>query len=493
MGARDVVESAVEMMETPAASSSAAAAGSSSSAGSGTAAGTDELIVKVATLAGTQTAAESTVLGHTKRGSADLDYLEEIVGLKLDVFLEKLEERMAALEAYGAEKIAALDERLAHAYHTLMAVKECGARIGSENLLGGSFRRGEAVVEILKRRCADAIAERASLPSQVTSGMEFLEERLCDLEKQCLATVVSVEEKIVDDAVALARSIETALKAARDRLLTYDELPAQWRENPYIIRGYRFCDHYSDCVLSMGQMHNETCNIWTHGFGFLMMLAVALYYYPTTPVFAQMTTKDKVVFGIFLVAALKCLLSSTIWHTFNSIGILDHKNRFACVDYTGISVLIACSILTTQYASFYCQPTTAMFYMATTSVFGVVGVMMAWSPWFDKPSSRGLRVLFFVCFALTGLLALLHASITRGAVNTLLFYLPVMKSLLCYLTGIFFYALLFPERFFPGSIFDWIFMSHNFWHIAVLGGIYYHYTATHKLFENAREFSCAAH
>lgn len=406
------------------------------------------------------------------------------------MFLSHLEQRLKALESYG---LSQLDESFSTAFETLDSVRESCGRIGGE-VIGESWYRGEAVVAILEKRYSESWVARGPLPAKVAASMRFLEQKLRGLEQQCYSTVDATMKSVADSNVVgtvFDRSIEAALRIARTRLITYEELPLQWRENPYIWGGYRFCATYTECLLSMFKLHNETCNIWTHGFGFIIMLAVALYYYPASPIFATMTTYDKIVFGIFLFAALKCLLTSTIWHTFNSIGILSHKNRFACVDYTGISLLIACSILTTQYTSFYCQPNMRTIYMGTTAILGTTGVFLAWHPAFDRAENRWLRIVFFVCLALSGMLALVHLSWTRGIMNTLLFYLPIVKSLLCYTVGVLIYGFLFPERLLPGRIFDWIGASHNLWHVAVVGGIYYHYTATHKFLSNAREFSCA--
>ena len=65
--------------------------------------------------------------------------------------------------------------------------------------------------------------------------------------------------------------------------------------------------------------------------------------------------------------------------------------------------------------------------------------------------------------------------------NPLYFYAPVMKSLLVYLVGACVYASQIPERWSPG-LFDYVGGSHNIWHVAVLGGILFHYCAMQDLF-----------
>ena len=54
------------------------------------------------------------------------------------------------------------------------------------------------------------------------------------------------------------------------------------------------------------------------------------------------------------------------------------------VDYVGISVLIAASILTVEYHGFYCQPAAQIAYMTSTTVLGIAGMFIPWLEWFDR-------------------------------------------------------------------------------------------------------------
>jgi len=94
------------------------------------------------------------------------------------------------------------------------------------------------------------------------------------------------------------------------------------------------------------------------------------------------------------------------------------------------------------------------------------------------------RVLFYVSLALTGFLPFGQLAYTRGLAWAHYFYAPLAKSLLVYITGACLYASKTPERFFPG-LFDYIGCSHNIWHVAVLGGIVFHYTAMQTMFLSA--------
>jgi adiponectin receptor len=140
-------------------------------------------------------------------------------------------------------------------------------------------------------------------------------------------------DAVVDAKDKLAESIERAIIAARERrLITYEELPVPWRVNPHILQGYRFTETKVECVRSaFCSFSNETCNIWTHGLGFLMVLAIAFYFYPTSQIFAYHTTADKLINGLFFLAAGKALVSF-VW----SDCTLRQLTIYSCVAPSGI-------------------------------------------------------------------------------------------------------------------------------------------------------------
>jgi adiponectin receptor len=413
---------------------------------------------------------------HTRKPSAPpppgSDNLEEVLLHKLDSFLYQLETRLDDIEAFGLQKIGQVDESVQHAYEGLVRVRG--------EVMGEGWRKADALVRIIEEHYNHAV-QGHDIKARLTQAMRHIEDKLEDIENKC--------GQFLDGTVSAA--VALALQVAASRLLNYDELPSEWQENPYILRGYRFCKGYMDCVYSLVAVHNETCNIWIHLVGFFVMLALSFYHLPTTISWQDSTLMDKICLIVFLVAAMKCLVCSAVWHTFNGISHLKAKQNFACVDYTGITVLIAASILTTEYTAFYCNPVARNTYMTVTALSGLGGVLFTWDPSFDKQESRTKRILFFVGFAVAGGLGFCHAAYYHGLLETFAFYLPVFKSLLCYTLGVVVYGLLIPERWCPGSIFDYFGMSHNLWHISVFGGIYYHYVATVDLLQGAREFSCA--
>lgn len=317
------------------------------------------------------------------------------------------------------------------------------------------------------------------------AAYDFLE----DKSRKVGESVGRVKEAVESTANAVAEgiesAIETALTKAREKgLIGLHEIPEPWQVNQYILSGYRFHDTKLGCVRSIFALSNEMFNIWSHLLGLIIILSIAFYFYPTSMNFPMATKSDVFMAGIFFFAACKCMVCSTMWHTFNSIAEQDLMERFACVDYTGISLLIASSIMTTEYTAFYCEPTSRIVWITVTALFGIAGTILPWNPYFNRADKAWLRVVFFCSLAATGAFPVVQIIYTRGLHWALYFYGPITKSVLVYFLGAILYACKVPERWCPGW-FDYFGGSHNIWHVAVLGGILFHYNAMQSFFAHA--------
>lgn len=246
---------------------------------------------------------------------------------------------------------------------------------------------------------SDLSEARSNAGHQFMSYLNNLENKLAELEQSSLDTFNATKDSI-QDAAALMR---LAIKNGAMRLLTAEEIPEEWKHNMYILTGYRFYESKLRCVRSICGIHNETGNIWTHIIGFVFLAAVWFYYYPAKGWFAELSAADIAVYGVFFAAALKCLLFSTLWHTFCNLSNLKAMRRCACIDYIGISVLIAASIVTFEYHGFYCQPHCQLMYISITSLLGLIGTYIPWQEWFDKPYVTTFSILFMCCRFSTGL------------------------------------------------------------------------------------------
>lgn len=460
----------------------------------------------------------------------------DAVWIKVDLFVTELERRLQWLEQYGNLQ---LDAGITRAYNTLDAVRDsCGSI--SDELMDAGRKRAKVLVDVLEPRYNDALAAKTSLEAKAHAGVKLMESWLADLETRAHATYnnypgisefvgerrrraesklknakETVEERLAEAqqaarhaADSLKASIEHGLaQAAKYRLITYEDLPVPWRVNPHITRGYRFSATKMDCLASMFQLSNETINIWSHGLGLLLVIALGFfsqfvvpYFLPNSPfsplsntsspkfwtnAFPASSPTDYFFLFTFLFAAAKCMVCSTLWHTMSSIADQTVMERFACVDYTGISLLIAASIVSVEYAAFYCEPVSRWTYIIVTLGLGIAGSILPWHPTFNRSDMAGARVAFYVTLGATGFAPMLQLAYYRGWEWTGAFYAPIGKSIIVYLAGAMIYANKLPERLAPKGWFDYVGGSHNIWHFAVLGGIIFHYGAMWQMFEGA--------
>ena len=428
---------------------------------------------------------------------------------KVNHFLTELERRLDWLENYSNLQ---LDAGINRAYSTLEAVRDSCSHV-SGGLIDAGRKRAKVLVEILETRYNDTLATRETLESKAQASIRLMEGFLSDFEARAHAVrdagfsgVVDegwrrAEEGlknakgVVDEGLERARrakdhmkgSIEHAVQRAQEHgLIRYEDLPVPWRVNPHIVRGYRFSDSKVECLRSVFRISNELVNIWSHAIGLVIVLSIAFYFYPTSVNFALSSNTDIFFAAMFFFAACKCLVCSCMWHTMNSIADQTLMERFACIDYTGISLLIAASIMTTEYTAFYCEPVSRWVYITTTFALGVGGVILPWHPTFNRADMAWARVAFYIALGATGFAPVVQLNLTRGSSWSYFFYAPVMKSVAVYIIGAVIYALKLPETLVPGW-FDYFGGSHNWWHMAVLGGILFHYTAMQTLLSGAFE------
>jgi len=442
--------------------------------------------------------------------------------VKADLFLSELERRLDFLENYGNLNF---DAGISRAYATLQAVRARCSQVSGE-VLGEGRRRAKVMVETVETRYHDVLVAKETLNEKISTGIGLLEGMLSDFEARAYkmreqgfaGTAGSLMDEgrrvvdggferaheIIDEGIERAKKaaesleehIQSAISRARENgLIRYEDLPVPWRVNPHIVKGYRFTESKIECVRSMFGISNELVNIWSHAIGLMIVLAIAFYFYPTSVNFSNSTKTDVFIAAVFFFAACKCLVCSTMWHTMNSVADQTLMERFACVDYTGISLLIATSIMTTEYTAFYCEPLSRWVYITATATLGIGGVILPWHPTFNRADMAWARVAFYVTLGATGFAPVLQLNLTRGGAWAWEFYAPITKSITVYLVGAIVYASQVPERWFPGA-FDYIGGSHNLWHIAVLGGILFHYVAMQEFFAGAflrAENGCAAY
>ncbi|KAJ4344663.1 inc metabolism membrane protein [Didymosphaeria variabile] len=441
----------------------------------------------------------SSFLIHGGTPCVDSDNFHALLG----GFLAELNCRLDRIDSYGQLK---LDTGVEYAYSTLLAVRESCSKI-SDGAIEVGRRQAAVFVETLEGRYQHALESKETLAEKVVAGILLIEDWVTDLEGRAYsfrdAGIDTVNQElgwargIVDAGLHKAhrarQSIELKIDYAVDRalarakehgLIRYEDLPEPWQANEHILTGYRFYDGHWACIRSICGIHNESTNIWTHLVGFMVMLGLAFIFYPQHINFHASTTTDIVIAAIFFFAACKCLLCSCIMHTMNGISHQTLLERYACIDYTGISLLVGASIMTFEYTAFYCEPRSRWAYMTLTALLSLGGVYLPWNPTFNRNDLAWLRVSFYVLLALTSLLPFFQLISLHGFEYTASFYMPAVPSMLIYFFGAIIYAARVPERWLPGR-FDYLGASHNIWHVAVLCGIVAHYFAMQEMFSQA--------
>lgn len=318
---------------------------------------------------------------------------------------------------------------------------------------------------------------------------------------------------------------EHAIQEGSKRLLHFYELPFPWRENEYIVWGYRFTNNHYHCLQSIFQIHNETINIWTHLLGIAYFMYLCIYQYPKSDLFQKSSIVDIGMIYLYLFSGIKCLISSSVWHTFNGTANLYLRKKFACIDYTGITVLITASVVVTEYASLYhSNKILSVGFVSFSLICGIAGFFFNWSDFFDHPKSKPFRIGFYIVLSFLGFGAYLIMGFQLGFSKASSFYLPAVKRLSWYLVGVVFYGSLFPEILRSdvkiiakpeeeeivsnGSLkcihehfcvkpemydnsqkwwslwwVDYIGSSHNIWHCFVLLGVVMHYFTLYEMLD----------
>lgn len=149
------------------------------------------------------------------------------------------------------------------------------------------------------------------------------------------------------------------------RLLTAGEVPSWYAHNAYIRTGYRpVTSSVTLCFESLGYVHNETANIYSH----LVPAGIAVvgnygFYTYFSLHYPDASWTDQLVFHIYLSTSIICFGISSMYHM-----LLCHSETFADLwgrlDYVAIVFQILGSIISGIYIGFYCEPGLQKLYWA---------------------------------------------------------------------------------------------------------------------------------
>ncbi|XP_026752074.1 progestin and adipoQ receptor family member 3 [Galleria mellonella] len=272
------------------------------------------------------------------------------------------------------------------------------------------------------------------------------------------------------------------------QLLKYEEAPAYLQHNPYIRDGYRKMLPTRLCWESVFWWTNETMNIWTHVFGFFLIMSLTINDLLLINIHATMA--DKVVAAVLFSCFMICMALSALYHTFSCRSETDY-NTFLMYDLFGIALSLLAIYTSGVYYAFWCNYELKVFYMITVTVIFVVAMTLQ-IPRLNV--SYLVKMCVFIGWAAYGMLPTLHWTYINGGFDNPLVQILVPRIVGMYLisgTAFIIYAFKIPEIWFPGKV-DYIGHSHQWWHILVLGALYYWHNTAMLYVQYRMNHGCAS-
>ncbi|CAJ0580265.1 unnamed protein product, partial [Mesorhabditis spiculigera] len=261
---------------------------------------------------------------------------------------------------------------------------------------------------------------------------------------------------------------------AKWKVQNFELLPVWLQDNEYLKTGHRPpMPSFSSCFKSIFAVHTETGNIWTHMYGCVAFIGVAIGFLCQSDLKVQFM--EKLIFSAFFLGAVICMGMSFVFHTVQCHS--DNVSKFfSKLDYTGITLLIVGSFIPWIYYGFYCRPQPMLVYITMITILGISAMVVSLWDKFAEPKFRPVRAGVFVAMGLSSIFPAIHFFITDGFWvmwrEAALMWLLIMAFF--YLSGAALYATRVPERFFPGHC-DYWFQSHQLFHTFVVLAAFVHY------------------
>lgn len=282
------------------------------------------------------------------------------------------------------------------------------------------------------------------------------------LRRRLPGTDKSVSENIKDE-------IKPLIKKAK--IVSWQELPAWQQDNHFILSGYRVASgSFRKSFASLGYIHNESVNIYSHLIGaiFFTLMASILYAIVKSSNVSNAKPADMIVFACFFLGCGLCLGMSATYHTISnhSPSIARFGNK---LDYVGIVSLIVGSFIPSIYYAFFCHPVLQKLYWSMISFLGMVCATVSIYDRFRTPSWRPFRASMFIAMGLSAVFPVIHGLKIYG------FYVMryrigliwlVLQGFL-YILGAIIYAVRWPECIRPGQFDIWG-SSHQIFHVLVV-------------------------
>uniref|UniRef100_A0A093XFB7 ADIPOR-like receptor IZH2 n=1 Tax=Talaromyces marneffei PM1 TaxID=1077442 RepID=A0A093XFB7_TALMA len=267
---------------------------------------------------------------------------------------------------------------------------------------------------------------------------------------------------------------------AKARTVTRQKISGWQSDNKYILSGYRPAEaDYLKIFSSLTVLHNESCNVYTHLIGALLLplVATTLLRDLAEPRFLNVSTMDYAMFGIYFWCSEVCLILSALYHLMQPHSY-QVEQFWHGMDLLGIVFMTMGTLSSGIYYVFFCEAALQKLHWAMALATGTVTSILISNPLFKTPRWRNIKVGTFTIFGASSFIPLLH-GVQRYGLEYMLQYSGIrwyLLELTFYGAGVSLYTFRIPERLAPGKFDIWG-SSHQIFHVAILCAIYTHQTA----------------
>nr|POF18490.1 adipor-like receptor spbc12c2.09c [Quercus suber] len=282
-------------------------------------------------------------------------------------------------------------------------------------------------------------------------------------------------------------SIPTRIENSAKKTLTvlWNDLPSWMQDNHYIHSGYRpMSNSYYDSAASLGHLHNESVNIYTHLLGAIFAAVTGVTLYGSIkPRFEMATADDVWVFACYFLGATTCLGMSATYHTISnhSEAVAKFGNK---LDYIGIVFLIWGSFVPAIYYGLGAERELVKIYWGMITSIAACTLTAIWHPKFKTSEWRPVRATVFVAMGLSAVIPIIHGVQRYGAaqMQKQMGLTWIIGQGVLYIVGAALYAARIPERWSPGTFDIWG-SSHQIFHVLVLLAAAVHLVGLLKAFD----------
>eukprot|EP00242_Pyramimonas_sp_CCMP2087_P006629 CAMPEP_0198215968 /NCGR_PEP_ID=MMETSP1445-20131203/53860_1 /TAXON_ID=36898 /ORGANISM="Pyramimonas sp., Strain CCMP2087" /LENGTH=321 /DNA_ID=CAMNT_0043891949 /DNA_START=83 /DNA_END=1046 /DNA_ORIENTATION=- len=265
---------------------------------------------------------------------------------------------------------------------------------------------------------------------------------------------------------------EPSLARRSRRLCFCTEVP-EYSARPHIISGYRPLPKKPTGLVktvmhSLTFFHNESGNILTHLVGVIAVPILAIYHFFGAGL--QLTLLDKIVSGVYFASVFYCFAASVCFHALSSQPYPTYQRALSC-DMLGIVACILGSFYSGLWVGFRCHPPHAHAYMGGITLLAAPLIAIVAVPRLRRNCLLSYPVFAFVIFS--GLVPtyqfalMMRADAEDRSMSNYVIVWSLLAMFACYALGMLVFTTRFPECFFPGK-FDYVFASHQFWHLMVM-------------------------